>query len=264
MNVVGHGDRYVAMGSSFAAGPGIGRRAAGSPTGARRSATNYAHLLAAALGLDLCDVTYSGAHTVHITGEPQNEQPPQIDALDGSERLVTVTVGGNDVGYVQGLLAASVPGPVGRLTLVHDRIGPLLDPVVIEARLRTLDPAMRRVAAQIRSRASLARVIFVDYLTVLPVYRSPCTCPIDRELADMYRRVAARLAAITADAALSEGCDILRASHASRRHHAWAQQPWTTGLGIPRLGKPPPYHPNEQGMRAVAVQVAEHLKCADR
>ena len=43
--------RYVALGSSMAAGPGIQPRVAGSPRAAGRSARNYPHLAAAALGL---------------------------------------------------------------------------------------------------------------------------------------------------------------------------------------------------------------------
>jgi hypothetical protein len=53
------GSRYVAMGSSFAAGPGIGRRVPGSPRAAGRSTGNYAHLVALRLGLDLDNVTVS-------------------------------------------------------------------------------------------------------------------------------------------------------------------------------------------------------------
>ena len=60
------GDRYVAMGSSFAAGPGIGQRVAGSPRSAGRSTGNYAHQVARRLGLGLDDVTFSGATTQDI------------------------------------------------------------------------------------------------------------------------------------------------------------------------------------------------------
>jgi hypothetical protein len=46
-------DRYVALSSSFAAGPGVGRRRPGSPRRAGRSASNYAGLFAARTGLAL-------------------------------------------------------------------------------------------------------------------------------------------------------------------------------------------------------------------
>jgi hypothetical protein len=54
---IGPGSRYVAMGSSFAAGPGLPARVPGSPRRVGRSTGNYAHLVARALGLDLHDVT---------------------------------------------------------------------------------------------------------------------------------------------------------------------------------------------------------------
>ena len=50
--------RYVALGSSMAAGPGIRPSAAGAPFGSGRSARNYAHLVAQRLNLDLVDVTF--------------------------------------------------------------------------------------------------------------------------------------------------------------------------------------------------------------
>lgn len=62
-SVISPGSTYVALGSSFAAGPGI------KPVlhkAAQRSGRNYAHLVAEALELHLVDVTYSGATTAHI------------------------------------------------------------------------------------------------------------------------------------------------------------------------------------------------------
>jgi lysophospholipase L1-like esterase len=97
------------MGSSMAAGPGIRPSADGAPLRAGRSARNYPHLLAERLGFDLVDVTYSGATTANVLTESQHGAPPQVDALDGSEDLVTVTIGGNDAGYVPLLFAAGLP-----------------------------------------------------------------------------------------------------------------------------------------------------------
>jgi hypothetical protein len=72
------GSRYVAMGSSFAAGPGIAPRASASPRRAGRSSGNYAHLVARALGLDLRDMTYSGATTNDILRPSAAGQPAQL------------------------------------------------------------------------------------------------------------------------------------------------------------------------------------------
>jgi hypothetical protein len=67
--------RHVAsLGSSFAAGPGIGPVA---DRAARRSARNYPHLLAARLGAGLTDLTVSGATTATIIDAPASHSEPE-------------------------------------------------------------------------------------------------------------------------------------------------------------------------------------------
>jgi lysophospholipase L1-like esterase len=115
------GSRYVAMGSSFAAGPGLPSRAHGSPRRAGRSTGNYAHLVARALGLDLHDVTFSGATTSDILGPSAAGYAAQLDAVTPETRLVTMTAGGNDVGFVPRLTLASLPWPLRVLPSVTAR-----------------------------------------------------------------------------------------------------------------------------------------------
>lgn len=160
--------RYVALGSSMAAGPGIKPPAPGAPWQAGRSARNYPHLVAARLGLDLTDVTYSGATTAHVLRDHQNGAPPQIDALDGSEALVTVTIGGNDAGYVPQLMAAALPRFTRSLPLVGPFLRGLLDPDARATALTEVADALVEVGREIRRRAPQAQVLFVDYLTLLP------------------------------------------------------------------------------------------------
>ncbi|HTT55406.1 MAG TPA: hypothetical protein VMH35_28790 [Streptosporangiaceae bacterium] len=69
---------------------------------AGRSAGSYAHVVARALGLDLADVTYSGAASSDILDRSAAGQPAQLDAVTPDTRLVTITAGGNDVGYGPG------------------------------------------------------------------------------------------------------------------------------------------------------------------
>lgn len=240
-------NRYVALGSSMAAGPGIRPRAAGAPRASGRSARNYPHLVAHALNLDLVDVTYSGATTAHLLDEPQHGAPPQLEALDGSEALVTITIGGNDVGYVPLLMAASLPRVAGLLPSV----GALLDPALREQALDGVEPALRRVGAAVQERAPRARVFFVDYLTLLPppgvgAGRLP------EQAVGLARHVAEALERHTATAAAATNCELVRAGQASRQHHAWSEQPWTVGAGLPLPWRPWPFHPNAAGMSAVA------------
>lgn len=247
--------RYVALGSSMAAGPGIRPRAAGAPWGSGRSARNYPHLVARLCDLDLVDVTFSGATTAHVLADQQRGAPPQIWALDGSESLVTITIGGNDVGYIPLLMAASVPRPVRRLPLLGARISELLDR---DARMEALDAVFESLCAvghAVRERAPRARVLFVDYLTVLPPAGAPAA-PLSPADAALGRDVATTLERLTADAATATGCEIVGAAAASREHHAWSGDPWTTRPGVPLPGRAAPLHPNAAGMRAVAELIS--------
>jgi hypothetical protein len=85
---IGPGSRYVAMGSSFAAGPGLPARVPGSPRRVGRSTGNYAHLVARALGLDLHDVTFSGATASDILGPSSAGRAAQLDVVTPETSLV--------------------------------------------------------------------------------------------------------------------------------------------------------------------------------
>ena len=246
--------RYVALGSSMAAGPGIRPNAAGAPRWSGRSARNYAHLVAQRLKLDLVDVTFSGATTAHVLADRQHGKPPQIDALDGSESLVTVTIGGNDVGYVPSLMAASLPHAARRLPLLGGRISELLDRDTRDEALAAVFDSLCAVGNALRGRAAGARILFVDYLTILPPAGAPAP-PLSHADADLGRHMAATLERVTAEAAVATGCEVVRAAAASRDHHAWSTTPWTTRPGVPLPGRPAPQHPNAAGMRAVAELV---------
>ncbi|HVM55419.1 MAG TPA: SGNH/GDSL hydrolase family protein [Acidimicrobiales bacterium] len=107
----------VALGDSFASGPLVPVQYE-QPWGCLRSSNNYAHQVARELDLELTDVTCSGASTKHMwethgvspeeefaeyggsfgyTGHPGN--PPQLDALRPDTDIVTLQIGGNDIGF---------------------------------------------------------------------------------------------------------------------------------------------------------------------
>lgn len=247
--------RYVALGSSMAAGPGIRPGVTGAPRAAGRSERNYPHLVAHARNLDLVDVTFSGATTAHLLTECQADAPPQIDALDGSEALVTITIGGNDVGYVPLLLAAALLGPLAPILPVT---GALLDRGKRQQALDEVEAALRAVGTAVRDRAPHARVLFVDYLTLMPPAGVRAGRLPDR-VADLARHVAGELERHTAAAASATGCEVVRAGQASRGHHPWSAQPWTVGAGLPLPWRPWPFHPNVAGMAAVAQLIAAQL-----
>lgn len=260
------GARYVAMGSSYAAGPGLGAKADSPNTRCDRAADNYAHLLARKRKLKLVDVSCGGATTAHLLG-PWNELAPQLDALTADTALVTVTIGGNDVGYIGRLMASSCAGVSGEqagaspICKVMSRspsapVSPALAAMLApptEAAWQKLAENFGRIAAEVRRRSPRARLVFVDYLTVLPAKGTCAATPLSPQDADLSRAVAARLAKLTAEAARKAGASLIRASAMSLRHDACAAQPWINGFTPPKgVAAFAAYHPRQAGMTAIA------------
>ena len=242
----------------MAAGPGLRPKAEGAPFGAGRSAVNYAHLVARRLSLDLVDVTFSGATTAHVLTERQRGAPPQIDALTGAEELVTITIGGNDAGYVPALFAAGLPRGLRALPVVGPALRGQLDPTARDRALVEVRESLVAVGREVRRRAPSARVLFVDYLTLLPPAGTPAS-PLSGADAALGRRIADTLERLTGEAAAATGCELIRAAQASADHHAWSADPWTTRFGFPWPGRAAPLHPTAAGMRAVADLIVDRL-----
>ena len=243
------GAKYVAMGSSYAAGPRITQSADTPPTRCARSTDNYAHQIARRHGLVLSDVSCSGAVTASLLS-PWNGLPPQLDAVDADTRLVTVTIGGNDVSYMAVLGAASCQTLKG----ADDRKAcpSVADPD--DQSFAALETNMRRIAAEVHQRAhGRARLVFVDYPPVLPAHGVCPATPISEDRADEARAIAKRLAEVTARVAKDSGADLIAASQFSIGHDACGQEAWMNGY--PRPGLPvegAPYHPKLAAMTAIA------------
>jgi len=239
----------VALGSSFAAGPWVGRRRPGSPRRAGRSTGNYASLFAAQSGYALRDVSFVGATAAELLDGQDRAGPPQIEAVTADADLVTLTCGGNDVGYIGRLMLGSLRWPLSALPAARREAAET--DAQTDERLAALGGTFDRLLGAVRQRAPHARIVLVDYLTVLPPDPSISTGRLPPEVASWGRRVAERLSAETRAAAARHGCGFVAASEASRERHAWSASPWTRRYGLwPRDGAP--YHPNQAGMRAVA------------
>jgi lysophospholipase L1-like esterase len=244
------------MGSSLAAGPGVGTRDLGSPPLCMRSSSNYPHLLAAMRGLTLKDVTCSGATTAGIlTG--QRFLPPQIDAVGPETKLVTVTIGGNDVDLAGNLFALSCANAPEKIPAAwRPWICTVPQRPRIEEGFSRLEDKLLAIVKGIHQRAPRARVIFVDYPQLVPANGScPDRLPLTEEELAQSRADAARLAAITAKAAKESGAGLVQASEFSRGHDVCATDPWIFPVVFPPHlldFAPLAYHPNAKAMDAIA------------
>jgi lysophospholipase L1-like esterase len=256
------GSEYVALGSSYAAGPGLGDRAQGSPRLAGRSTYNYAHLLAVRLKLRLTDVTFSGATIAQILGLESGATPtPQIDAVTAETRLVTLTGGGNDLGYIGYLVTASLPALVRTVTGGNRRLAELRNPSEFERKGSALGDNLIALVDGIRSRAPRATIVISDYLALLPPANGVAAPPLRRDDTDRGRQYWERVNLILKQASARSGVLFADVSQVSASHHAWSAEPWTERFVL-FGGKAAAYHPNRDGMIAVADAVERALSNA--
>jgi lysophospholipase L1-like esterase len=251
---------YVALGDSYASGPFIPHQRT-DPVGCFRSDHNYPSLVARALhATAFTDVSCGGATTVEMTERQSvlfGSNPPQLGALRTNTRLVTVTIGGNDIGFTEIVLrcaAASLANPFG--APCRDQYTAKDGTDELAARIAATAPKIARVLDGIHRRSPLARVLLVGYLRILPPSGGcwplapfargdvPYLDGLQRQLNAMLgAQAAAHHAAFVDPYPASFGHDVCE-----RPGSRWVE-------GIIPASPAFPVHPNASGMAAVADAV---------
>jgi lysophospholipase L1-like esterase len=250
--------QYVAMGSSFAAGPGIATRVDPGPAACMRSSANYAQLLARKRALALIDVSCGGATTADVLRGGQFDLAAQLDAVTSNTKLVTVTIGGNDVFYIGTMGAMACQKQEGILAEQRLRYCTTRSWLEIDRAFIPLEQHLRDIGTAVRERAPGARVIFVGYLRVLPIRGTCARLALTSSEADRLRTIAQRLDEATARAAHAVGADFVSTARLSRGHDACSADPWTNGFSLPSAPgtfETAPFHPNAKGMASIAIEL---------
>ncbi len=247
---------YVAMGSSFAAGIGLGARAPDSPLLCMRTLNSYPQQLARLLDLPIVDVTCSGAVTDQVLRGGQFFQRAQLDALKPSTKLVTITSGGNDVNYVGDLsfMAARNSASASGWLMKRFWKGPLQPG---QRKYANVQGDLVAFVREVRRRSPTARVVIVTYPMILP---PSGTCPrlnISEEQANAMREVGEKLAEATRAAAIETGATLVDMQRLGADHHACSQVPWVNGW-LDAQGTR--FHPTLAGARATVEAIAEALR----
>ncbi|MFF4974745.1 SGNH/GDSL hydrolase family protein [Streptomyces sp. NPDC001083] len=162
---------YVALGDSYASAPLVPDQV--DPT-CLRSSHNYPSLVAGSTAATLTDVSCSGATTADMTAA-QGTAPAQFAALRRGTDLVTVTIGGNDIGF------STVLGTCARVTATDPAGAPCRahftstgSDTVTDSIARTA-PKVAQVLRGIHHRAPHARVVVVGYPDLFPDDGVGCT-----------------------------------------------------------------------------------------
>ncbi len=256
---------YVALGDSYTSGPAIPGQLTptttpSAPTTCLRSSNNYASITARALGLSLHDVSCGGATTRDMANSQGSGIPPQLSAVNSATQLVTVGIGGNDLGYstIAANCAAYTPwGPtkVGWHCESHyDANG--VDQ--LSADVHRVGENVAATLAAIRLRARQAKIFVVGYPDIVPPTGAGCwpKLPFTRDDVAFLRGIETDLnAALEADASAA-GDVFVNMATPSADHSACTsrQARWVEPI-VPSPGSYP-LHPDATGMAGMA-QVLE-------
>jgi lysophospholipase L1-like esterase len=252
---------YVALGDSYAAGPLIPNPLL--PLGCLKSSNNYAHQAAPGIGLSLRDATCSGAKTNHMT-EPQNVEPdgpnpPQFNSLNAETTVVTLTIGGNDIGFSQVAESCITINPFSHPCLDKYDAGGVDQ---LKARIEATAPKVAAVLQGIHSRAPAAKIYVLNYPAIFPETGFGCwpQMPIGFSDVPYLRSTEQRLNSMLATQAAANGAALVNWYNASIGHDACkgSSTRWVEPL-VPGNAAAP-IHPNITGMTGGANALLAAVK----
>ena len=249
------GGTYVALGDSYASGPLIPVQSGGL---CLRSSENYASLTAAHFGYSLVDASCSGATTVNMAQDQTDLgieiNGPQLDALTANTSLVTLGIGGNDIGFtsiIETCAEESLTDPFGdpcteRYTA--DGTDQLL------AAIAATGPKVAAVLQEIHQRSPHAAVYVVGYPDILPEDGDGCWPIVPIAYGDVayLRQTETELNAMLAGEADANGASYVDTYTPTIGHDVCRPVgvKWIEGL-VP-TSPAAPFHPNALGEAAMA------------
>ncbi|MGI5130395.1 SGNH/GDSL hydrolase family protein [Pseudonocardia sp. CA-107938] len=256
--------RYVALGDSYASAPLVPVQT-GQPAGCLRSTHNYPSLVAKGLGItDVRDVTCGGATTKDMTSAQPvtgGSNPPQLDAVTVDAALVSVTIGGNDIGFgeiIQQCATRSPLKPTGSACKDFYTSGGTDQ---LAQRIEQTAPKIRAVLSGIADRAPDAKVVVVGYPAILPDSGPGCFPVVPFSPGDVayLRSTEKALNAMIADEAGSAGAVFVDTYTPSIGHDV-CQVPGTKWIeGLVPTAPAAPVHPNSLGTAGQAAAVLDTL-----
>src|SRR5215210_2053335 len=204
--------RYVSLGDSYAAGP-LTQQQLRFP--------------------EYRDPSCSGAKTNHMTqpqGVSPGPNPPQFDSLTADTAMVTLTIGGNDIGFS---------------SIGQDQIS---------QRIADTAPKVAGVLAGIAARSPQAKTYVVNYSAIFPHEGPGCypQMPVAEGDVPWLRAKQEELNAMLATQASANGARLVDVYAASRGHDACSLPGFRWVEPVTPASPAAPVHPNLIGMKAMA------------
>jgi hypothetical protein len=265
---------YVALGDSYTSGPLVLPQR-DDPRGCFRSERNYPSVAAPSIAVDeFRDPSCSGARTTHMTApqdvELDGPNAPQFDALDASTSVVSVGIGGNDIGFSEIATTCGQKGPSDPTGSPCKAFYSAGGQDQVAARIAALGPKVRAVLDGIEARSPNAKVFVVGYPAILPEQLTMATwaacfssLPVAfGDMAWLRDDVEKRLNATIRAEAVAAGATYVDTYAASIGHDA-CKPPTVRWVEPVVPGSPAfPVHPNALGMRASGEALLAAMRAA--
>lgn len=217
-------ENYVAMGDSYSSGNGA--NSTNLSSSCNRNTYAYPYLLAQQRGSALTFVACSGA----VTGDIVNSQAA---AATSSTNLVTLTIGGNDIGFSSLIVSCTTLGCQSQIDSSNAKI------------TNELPAKLDAAYSAIRSRAPNARVVVLGYGR--PFAHRTCLAATGVSLSeeDQLNALTDHLNSTIAARAAAWGFSYANVNTYWVGHDVCASTPFTNGLTL--LHTADSYHPTRAG-----------------
>lgn len=267
---------YVALGDSFSADvftalPPVTK---GVPIGCAQSRTDYPHQVAAALKVrTFRDATCGSATTEHMTKSQSvplgGPNAPQFSRLTKKTDLVTLGIGGNDIGLVGIAESCLSLSPTGSATsgckakYTAGGVDKVTKGIAAAAKKIT------KVVKGIRARSPKARVVLVNYLDAVPLDGSACwglVAPITKTDMTWFAKKFQQMNAMIAGVAKKTHADLADTFTPTIGHDVCKApgKRYVEGLVPLSISNPLllafPFHPNQAGANAQAKAVLAEIR----
>lgn len=221
---------YAALGDSYASGVGAGGYDPASGL-CERSPRSYAALWAGSHAVSHFDFAACGGATT------DDVLTKQLGGLDAATNLVTVTIGGNDAGFVEVVTTCILGTDSGCQLAVN----------VAKGYATSVLPAkLSHVYAAIRSRAPNARLIVLGYPRLFELTATCTVFGLDLAKRTALNGAADTLAGVVAARAGAAGATFVDARPAFAGHGICGPNAWLNPTTWPITDS---YHPTQAGYR---------------
>jgi lysophospholipase L1-like esterase len=257
---------YTAMGDSYSSGEGNPPYDVGTAGGCDRSQEAFGRQFAAAdssIGnAGIQHIACSGATTKNLTTTGQNGEQPQISQMYSGTKLVTATIGGNDIGFASVLTSCLTNPTTGCLTKYNND-----DDNNLYAAIDNLTPDLIAAYQAMQKQAPDAEIVAVTYPEIFQP-GTTCTGILNLPVPDVdfLNDVGLYLDNTITDAAHAAGINVMDERYAFLGHQLCSADPWIyqlpTGFtaGTSVFDSSAWFHPNAEGQGHIATDLAAYWK----